>query len=153
MHRTLAIAVAFAGIGAPLALLATSGEAAAKSRTISYCLEDDHVEFADTTGTFAMKARLAVSGSHYVLNVWNVMPDNPQVLIVDANGTYLPNGLTRFRFVDNFDNHGRGSFKVAGSIMRIEIERVRTAPGGENIGRNYGPYVLSRRGCKWEEPQ
>jgi hypothetical protein len=33
--------------------------------------------------------------------------------------------------------------------MRIELDQVKVAEGGENIGRNYGSYKLSSRGCKW----
>ena len=96
-----------------------------------------------------MKARLSLNGGHYVLDVWNVMPDNPQILTFTADGTYQRKGPTHIRFIDGFDNRGRGTFTATSSEMRIDIDRVKVAPGGENIGRNYGSYKLSSRGCKW----
>ena len=77
------------------------------------------------------------------------MPDNPQILAFSADGTYQRNGPTRIRFVDSWGNQGQGSFTINGDKMQIDIDRVKVAPGGENIGRNYGLYGLSARHCKW----
>lgn len=146
-----------ATIAASVLFVCANSQAAPQPRITDYCLVAPLDAGSDGVtrfhlGDFVMKARLTVRGSHYDLTAWNTMPDNPQILMIDADGTYRPTGPTPFRFIDNFDNHGRGSFRVRGPLLRIEIERVQTAPGGENIGRNYGPYTLSRRGCKWEEP-
>ena len=135
-------------------LLASASNAATKPKIMSFCLIDA-VQAATgegetfPLGSFTMKARLNVSGNHYVLDAWNVMPDNPQVLAFTADGTYQKNGPTKFRFIDGWDNRGRGAFTVTRSEMMIEMERVSVAEGGENIGRNYGSYKLSTRGCKW----
>jgi hypothetical protein len=139
-----------------LALLAASSEAAVKPQTTDYCLVDP-VQ-ADTgrgkfpLGDFVMKARLTITGSHFVLDAWNRMPDNSQILDFKADGTYQSKGPTRIRFIDGFDNRGRGTFTASSSEMRIDIDRVKVAEGGENIGRNYGTYKLSSRGCKWTSP-
>ena len=145
MHRA-AIAVA-------LLSLATSSEAATKAQTTDYC-EVDALQATDGVktfplGNFVMKVRLTLSGSHYVLDAWNVMPDNSQILTFTADGTYQRNGPTHIRFIDGFENRGRGTFIATSSELRINIDQVKVAPGGENIGRNYGNFKLSSRGCKW----
>jgi hypothetical protein len=114
-------------------------------------MKDDEVEYADTKGTFEMQARLSISGSHYKLSVWNVMPDNPQVLALNADGTYRPSGPTPIRFIDSFENQGRGSFAVKDRNLTIQIERTKISDYGANIGRNYGKYTLTAgRKCRWE---
>ena len=150
MTNRLAIALA-------LSFIASRGEAATKPQTTDYCLVD--AVQASTgpgsdaaLGNFIMKARLTLKGAHYSLSVWNVMPDNPQILSFDADGTYQPTGLTHIRFIDSWDNHGIGSFSASRSEMRINIDQAKVAAGGENIGRNYGSYKLSSRKCKWTAP-
>jgi hypothetical protein len=137
-----------------LSFLTASSEAATQPKTTDYCLVDAVQATAGggktfPLGNFIMKARLSLSGSHYVLDAWNVMPDNPQILEFTADGTYQRSGPTHIRFIDGFDNRGRGTFTATSSEMQIDIDRVKTAPGGENIGRNYGSYKLSSRDCKW----
>jgi hypothetical protein len=145
MHRA-ATAIA-------LSLLATSSEAAVQSQTTDYCrveaVQADTGRGKFPLGNFVMKVRLIVTGSHYVLDAWNVMPDNSQILTFNADGTYQHHGPTRIRFIDGFDNQGRGTFTANGAEMRIDIDQVKVAEGGENIGRNYGSFKLSSRGCKW----
>jgi hypothetical protein len=137
-----------------LSFLAASSDAAANQHVTDYCLVDP-VQ-ADTgggkfpLGNFVMKARLTVSGSHYVLDAWNVMPDNSQTLEINADGTYNHNGPTHIRFIDNFNNRGRGIFTANSLEMRIDIDRVKATPEGRNIGRNYGSFKLYSRGCKWD---
>jgi hypothetical protein len=137
--------------------LGVGSQAAVQPRVTDYCLVE--AVTGDTgngksirLGNFEMRARLTLSGSHYFLKAWNRMPDNPQLLEFEADGTYQQHGPTRIRFIDGFDNRGRGSFTATASEMHIDIERVKTAPGGENIGRNYGPNTLRSRGCKWDAP-
>ena len=143
-----------AAIAIAVSFLAASSEAASNPRTTDYCLVDAVQANAGggkkiSLGNFVMKARLSLSGSHYVLDVWNAMPDSPQNLTFTADGTYQRKGPTHIRFIDGFDNRGRGAFTATSSEMWIDIDRVNVAPGGENIGRNYGSYKLSSRGCKW----
>lgn len=136
-----------------LFLLTTNGEAAVRSQTTDYCLVEaiqaDTGHGTSPIGDFTMKARLAVVGSHYVLDAWNLMPDNSQILSFQADGTYQRSGPTRIRFIDSFENRGRGTFTATQSEMQININQVTVADGGENIGRNYGSYKLFSRGCKW----
>jgi hypothetical protein len=139
-------------IATTLALLPAASGAAAAHMT-DYCLTE-HLEGDTGRGTFplgdfVMKARLTVRGSHYVLEAWNVMPDNSQTLEINADGTYNRTGPIHIRFIDNFNNRGRGVFTANGSVMRIDIERVKASLEGLNIGRNYGSYTLHSRGCKW----
>jgi hypothetical protein len=145
-----------AAIAIAVSFLAASSEAAPKPQITDYCLVDAVQATAGggkvfPLGDFVMKARLSLSGSHYILDVWNVMPDNPQILEFTADGTYQRKGPTHIRFIDGWDNWGRGTFTASSSEIRIDIDRVKVAPGGENIGRNYGSYKLSSRGCKWTE--
>jgi hypothetical protein len=126
-------------------------QAAAQPSVRVFCMKDEEVEYADKVGTFEMQARLAVTGSQYVLKVWNVMPDNSQILAFKADGTYQPKGPTRIRFIDSFENRGVGTFSVKGRELTIDIDTVKTSDYGANIGRNYGKYTLtSERGCRWE---
>ncbi|WP_420381338.1 hypothetical protein [Novosphingobium sp.] len=140
----------------PLSLVASSAGAAAAPQTMHYCLSEN-IDAGGGGGSFppgrfVMKATLAVSGSHYVLDAWNVMPDNPQVLEIHADGTYRRKGATPIRFIDNFGNRGRGTFSAGKATFHIDIDRVGTSDGGANIGRNYGTYDLKSRGCRWSQP-
>jgi hypothetical protein len=132
------------------------GSASAHPSVTAYCI-DEPVEASTgggstfRLGAFIMKARLTINGSHYILNAWNVMPDNSQILEIHADGTYRRNGSTPIRFIDNFDNRGRGSFTATKSAMHLEVERVKASELGRNIGRNYGAYDLKSKGCKWEK--
>jgi hypothetical protein len=144
-HTIVAIALLF--------LSATSG-AAANQQVRDYCLieplQADTGRGSFPLGNFIMKARLTISGSHYVLDAWNVIPDNSQVLEINADGTYNRNGRTHIRFIDNFNNRGRGIFTANSLEMQIDIDRVKATPEGLNIGRNYGSFKLYSRGCKWD---
>jgi hypothetical protein len=77
------------------------------------------------------------------------MPDNSQILEINADGTYNRKGPTHIRFIDNFENRGRGTFTATDKEMQIDIDRVKASPEGQNIGRNYGSYKLYSRACKW----
>jgi hypothetical protein len=138
-----------------LLCLPTASNAAKTSQVTDYCLvaplEGGTGRGSFHLGDFVMKARLTISDSHYVLEAWNVMPDNSQVLEIHADGTYQRNGPTRIRFIDNFSNRGRGTFTATKTQMKINIDRVKATPEGQNIGRNYGSYPLSSRGCKWTD--
>src|SRR5580765_7321636 len=98
-------------IAASVLVLSWSGQAAVTPRVTDYCLVEPleggsgGVKKFDL-GDYVMKARLIIRGSHYVLTAWNTMPDSGQILTIDADGIYQLNGPTRFRFIDNFDNHG-----------------------------------------------
>jgi len=135
--------------------LAAAGNAAARKSITAYCLSDQTEADAGRgqsfpLGDFVMKARLVITGSHYVLEAWNVIPDNSQTLEIHADGTYRRNGSTPIRFIDNFNNRGRGSFVATKSKLHIDIDRVKASPEGRNIGRNYGSHDLKSDGCKWD---
>lgn len=138
-----------------IALAASAGSAAVRPQTTDYCLIDPIEATIGgggkfPLGSFVMKARLTVTGSRYVLEAWNVMPDNSQTLEIHADGTYRRTGPTHIRFIDNFDNRGRGSFTATKSAFHIDIDRVSASPEGRNIGRNYGSYDLKSDGCQWD---
>jgi|1186.fasta_scaffold104433_2 hypothetical protein len=149
MNRMI-IAIALPFLSAP-----SVAAAAANQHVTDYCLVEplraDTGRGTFPLGNFVMKARLTVSGSHYVLDAWNVMPDNSQTLEINADGTYNRSGPTRIRFIDNYNNRGRGIFTANWFKMQIKIDRVKATPEGLNIGRNYGSYTLHSRGCKWEQ--
>ena len=142
-------------IAIALPFLSATGAAAANQHVSDYCsaeaVQADTGRGTFPLGNFVMKARLTVRGSHYVLEAWNVMPDNSQTLEIKADGTYNRSGPTRIRFVDNYNNRGRGIFTANSFEMQIKIDRVKATPEGRNIGRNYGSYTLHSRGCKWEQ--
>jgi hypothetical protein len=136
--------------------LASGGNAATRPRITDYCLNDQIEAQAGKgesfpLGEFIMKARLVITGSHYVLDAWNVMPDNSQTLEIHADGTYHRSGPTPIRFIDNFNNRGRGSFIATKSTFHIDIDRVKASPEGLNIGRNYGSFDLESHRCKWDQ--
>lgn len=142
-------------IAAALSVFACNSEAASRSQVTDYCLVEPVEGFTGKEslplGNFEMEARLTIAGGHYVLKAWNVMPDNSQILEIEADGTYNHKGMTHIRFIDNFGNRGRGTFKAAKAEMQIDVDVVKAAddPMGRNIGRNYGSYKLYSRGCKW----
>jgi hypothetical protein len=142
--------------GALLLLLICGGAAqsAAKPWVRDFCIKDDQVEYADRVGTFEMQARLVVTGSHYVLKAWNVMPDISQILSFEADGAYRPKGPTRIRFIDNFENRGTGTFEVRGSMLVLNLEppSIDDDRGYRNIRRNYGEHKLPSAHCKWQDP-
>jgi hypothetical protein len=130
-----------------VALASSAGHASAATQTTDYCLTET---LDGDLGNFIMKARLVIAGRHFVLDAWNVMPDNPQTLEIHADGTYRPKGPTPIRFIDNWENRGRGTFTATKSKLHIDIDTVTTSPGGANIGRNYGAYDLTSHRCTWD---
>ena len=136
-------------------LAAVPSPAAAHRSTEAYCinepLEADTGRETFPLGSFVMKAKLVIDGSRYTLDAWNVMPDNSQTLEVHADGTFRPSEKTPIRFIDNFNNRGRGSFFATKATFHIELERVKASPEGLNIGRNYGSFDLKSEGCKWNQ--
>jgi len=138
-----------------LQFLSATSVAAANQHVRDYCSVEAVQAYTGggtfPLGNFIMKARLTVRGSHYILDAWNIMPDNSQTLEINADGTFNRNGPTRIRFIDNFNNRGRGTFTANSLEMRIKIDRVKATPEGRNIGRNYGSFTLHSRGCKWEQ--
>lgn len=149
IEKRAALAVLFS-------LWAMAGASAASPQVTDFCvteeIEGDTGQEKFPLGNFVMKARLKIDGSHYDLDAWNVMPDNPQVLRIHADGTIRKNEPTPIRFIDNFDNRGRGSFKVTKSGLHIDTDVVKASasPQGLNIGRNYGSNDLKSEGCKWD---
>jgi len=144
-----------------VALASSAGDAMASAQTTDYCLTEDVDAMAGGGGTFPlgkfiMKARLVITGSHFVLDAWNVMPDISQTLEIHADGTYRPKGPTPIRFIDNWDNRGRGNFIATKSTFHIDIDTVKTSHGdtnvsrNTNIGRNYGAFDLTSHHCKWD---
>jgi len=134
----------------PLSLVGATSHAAPVPIVTDYCLTEQVGASGDTAallGKFVMKARLTITGSHYTLDAWNVMPDNPQTLEIHADGVYRPNAPTPIRFIDNYDNRGKGHFTATKTAFHLDIDTVTPSPG--NIGRNYGAYDLTSRKCKW----
>jgi len=147
--KTLSV-LAWAG---HLSLVTATSHAAAIPTVTDYCLAEQVDASGDGSaplGKFVMKARLTITGSHYTLDAWNVMPDNPQTLEIHADGVYRPNGPTPIRFIDNFDNRGKGHFTATRTTFHIDIDPATVSPEGSNIGRNYGIYDLTSRKCKWQ---
>lgn len=133
-------------------LHAVVGAEAASLQVKDFCLteeiEGNTGKENFSLGKFLMKARLTINGSHFDLDAWNEMPDNSQTLKIHADGNLRKNEPTPIRFIDNFDNRGRGSFTLTKSSLHIDIDVVKTSPQGLNISRNYGTFDLKSEGCK-----
>lgn len=115
----------------------------------TYCLRNETALGPGRSGVFEMQARLSRAGDGYVLDAWNVMPDNGQILALSAKGRIQAKGRTRFKFQDSFDNLGQGWFEADADKLTIDLERTKASPYGANIGRNYGRYTLHSAGCQW----
>jgi len=130
-----------------VALASSAGHASAATQTTDYCLTET---LEGDLGNFIMKARLVIAGRHFVLDAWNVMPDNPQTLEIHADGTYRQNGPTPIRFIDNLGK------PWPGLVHRDEIQvshrhrHCDDVARGANIGRNYGRHNLTSHRCTWD---
>ena len=117
-----------------------------------YCqAERIHAEFGggkrEYLGMFLMKLTLRKNASGYELEVWNQMPDNPQVFWVEAK-RLKPNrsGVISFNFTDGWENRGRGNIYPSGKVT-LDLVQSSDSFTGSNIQRNYGEFTLDRGSC------
>jgi hypothetical protein len=127
--------------------------AAAASPAGRDCLSTEIYASTDDTplGTADVGVRIAGRGDRLTITFENSMPDSGQVvmfgpvpLIADGPGRY------RFAFTDNWDAPGRGTLILSGRTAEVAIERTGPAPDidGQNAGRNYGDWTLTRGRCR-----
>lgn len=103
---------------------------------------------SEPLGKFLMKLVLRKGSHGYSISLWNRMPDSPQILSVEA-AHVKPNraGVLVFGFTDGWGNRGRGWVFPDGRVELDQVGFANTSISSNNIGRNYGDFLLKRKRC------
>lgn len=132
----------------PLAL-ASSAVFASEAQQQCYSASDHIIVGNQSIGFY--EASASVSGHEgFTYIAFRVsMPDSGQVLEdsrvpvkTDAPGKYT------FRFIDGWNNRGKGRLVVYGRRATLTLEAEKIAEGGYNILRSYGTHELQQRACQ-----
>lgn len=144
--RRYKIRTAFAVLAAGL-LLPSVGWSA--PRNVQYYLAEPFSAGPSVTDYLYACVVISNQARHQTLSFYVLMTDANQLLAGDR----LPveherNGGLSFKFVDGWNDHGKGTFKVNGDKAVLDLTMTKPSSGPHNIGRNYGTYVLTRGFCK-----
>lgn len=118
----------------------------------TYCAADElEADFgngkSEPLGKFLMKLVLQKGSQGYSVSLWNRMPDNPEILSVEA-ARLRPNraGVLVFSFTDGWGNRGRGRIFPDGKVG-LDLDSSANTSISSSIGRNYGAFRLNRKSC------
>lgn len=132
-----------------LLALASSTAFGAGAQKQCYSARDEIFAGKQSLGFYEASANVTSNEGSTFVAFWVSMPDSGQVLgdskipaKIDAAGKYT------FRFIDGWNNKGRGSLVVSGKRATLTLEEEEVAEGGNNILRNYGTHKLTQSACK-----
>jgi hypothetical protein len=132
-------------------LWALPSETGIKFSTAEYYTEEELFAGKRSLGKYYTCLKLYSADNFILVDFHVYFPDSQQTL----EGKKIPvkvdsaNNLD-FRFIDGWNNRGKGLFRKTGGKYILELEEVMPSnePYSKNILRQYGSYTLKHTRCK-----
>lgn len=149
MRRTLLVTAALLSCSP----LAARGGAVTPLAPGLYCSKQHIAGYTGTghdydLGNFLMSVEVKQKRGHYAVSFSNQMRDNSEILEAETDDArVLTDGSLAFRFTDGWNNEGKARVYRTGKVILVIT---RHAPMNQ-IGRNYGEFVVSKAQCRAPE--